>query len=99
MSEPHFKPFLLDLLRQGQISQNTFFQELPPAELDIVGTLNYWTAKDHVAHLTFWRQRLVLRLQALFRREPQPKTEPFEKLNPIIFEENRYRSWPEILSE
>ena len=99
MTAHPFKSFLLDLLHQAQISQNAFFQELSPAELDTIGTPSYWSAKDHVAHLAFWRQRLVLRLKALLRQEPQPKTEDFEKLNPIVFEENRYRSWPDILSE
>jgi len=94
-----FQAFLLDLLRQAQIRQNAFFQELPPGELEIIGEPGFWSAKDHVAHLTFWRQRLTLRLQAHLRNVPQPDIEPFEQLNPIIFEENRYRSCSEILAE
>lgn len=99
MTQHAFKPFLLELLHQAQSSQNAFFQALPLAELNIIGEPDYWSAKDHVAHLTFWRQRLVLTLQAIIRQEPQPETEHFEKLNPIVFEENRYRSWPDILTE
>src|SRR5712692_12116136 len=82
MTKHSFKPILLDLLRQAQISQNAFFQELTPAELATIGTPEYWSAKDHVAHMTFWRQRLVLRLQAIIRKVPQPKSENFEQLNP-----------------
>jgi hypothetical protein len=99
MTQRSFKPVLLDLLRQAQFSQNAFFQELTPAELATVGTSEYWSAKDHVAHMTFWRQRLVLRLQALIRKETPPQAENFEQLNPVIFEEQRYRPWPDILSE
>src|SRR5260370_40299809 len=99
MTEHPFKPILLDLLRQAQISQNAFFQELTPAELAAIGTPVFWCAKDHVAHMTFWRQRLVFRLQAIIRQETQPESENFEQLNPVIFEEQRYRPWSDILSE
>ena len=99
MTQRSFKPILLDLLHQAQISQNAFFQELTPAELATIGTPEFWSAKDHVAHMTFWRQRLVLRLQAIIRKVPQPQAEDFEQLNPVVFEEHRYRPWPDILSE
>jgi len=99
MNTQPFQSFLLDLLRQDQIRLQAFFQELPPGELEIIGEPDFWSAKDHVAHLTFWRQRLILRLQAHLHQEPQPEIAPFEQLNPIIFEENRYRAWQEILTE
>lgn len=94
-----FKPVLLDLLRQAQISQNTFMQELPPAERAALGTPELWAAKDHVAHMTFWRQGFVSRLTALLRKAPQPASQDFEKLNPLIFEEQRDRSWSDISAE
>ena len=99
MTNQPFKPLLLDLLRQAQSSQNAFFQLLPADELAISGTPDYWSAKDHVAHMTFWRQRLALRLQAIIEKEPQPEVQDFEQMNPLIFEEQRYRSWSAILSE
>ncbi len=99
MSQQPFKPVLLDLLRQAQISQNAFFQVLAPAELATNGTPELWSAKDHIAHMTFWRQRLVLKLLAIIRQEAQPESEDFEQLNPVIFEEQRYRPLSDILSE
>ncbi len=99
MTQHAFKPTLIDLLRQAQIGQNTFMQELTPAERAAIGTPELWAAKDHVAHMTFWRQRLVLIVQALLQKVPRPKSEDFEELNPLIFEEQRYRSWPDIIAE
>ncbi len=99
MTQRSFKPIFIELLRQAQIKQNAFFQELPPAELVTIGTPDFWAAKDHVAHLTFWRHRLVLRLQAIIRQEPQSVSDNFEQLNPVIFEEQRYRPWADILAE
>jgi hypothetical protein len=99
MTQHLFRPLLLDLLRQAQISQNAFFQQVPAAELVTSGTPDCWSAKDHVAHMTFWRQRLALRLQAILGKESQPEVQDFEQLNPLIFEEQRYRPWSAILSE
>jgi hypothetical protein len=99
MTQHAFKPILLDLLRLAQTEQNAFFQALPPGELERTGLADAWAAKDHVAHLTFWRRCLVLRLQAQLQNLPQPTFQHFEELNPLVFEENRYRIWPNILSE
>lgn len=99
MTDHPFKPILLDLLHQAHRDQDAFLQELNTAERAAIGTPEYWSAKDHVAHMTFWRQRLVLRLQAIIQKTPQPESENFEQLNPVIFEEQRYRPWPDILSE
>ena len=65
MTHHPFKPLLLDLLRQAQISQNAFFRQVPEAERLQGGMPERWSAKDHVAHLMFWRQRLVRRVQAV----------------------------------
>ena len=99
MTQHAFKPLLLNLLSHAQISQNAFFQQLPPDELTVIGTPEHWSAKDNVAHMTFWRQRLVLRLQAIIRQEPQPERGHFEELNPLIFEEHRNRPWSTLLAE
>lgn len=99
MTQQPFKPVLLDLLRDAQIDQNAFFQQLPESTLNATGTLDFWSAKDHVAHMTFWRQQLALKVQAIIREEPQPDVQDFEQQNPLIFEEQRYRPWSAILSE
>jgi tetratricopeptide (TPR) repeat protein len=93
------KPLLLDLLRQAHSSQNAFSQQAPAAELALNGAPDFWSAKDHVAHLTFWRRRLTLYLQAIVDHQPQPEAASFEQLNPLIFEEHRYHSWSASLAE
>lgn len=99
MTNAPFQPLLIALLRQAQSNQNAFFQQLPPDELAAPGTPDLWAAKDHIAHLTFWRQRLALRLQAIIENQPQPATLHFEEVNPLIFEEQRHRPWSDVLAE
>lgn len=99
MTEHPFKPILLDLLHQAQIDQGAFLQELNTAEYAAIGVPEYWSAKDHVAHMTFWRQRLVHTLTAIPNQETPPDFEDFEQLNPVVFEEQRYHTWSDVLAE
>jgi hypothetical protein len=61
MTQSPFKPTLLDLLHQDQTSQNTFIQELTPAERAALGTPQFWAAKDLVAHMTFFSSGILQR--------------------------------------
>jgi tetratricopeptide (TPR) repeat protein len=99
MTEYRFKPILLDLLRQAQFAQDTFLQELNANEYAAIGTPEYWSAKDHIAHMTFWRQRLVLSLTAILRQETPQDSEDIEQFNRQVFEQQRERPWSEIRSE
>ena len=99
MTDGTFKPLLLELLRQAQSDQNAFFAELPAAELAASGTPELWAAKDHVAHMTYWRERLALRLGALLRQEAQPEGKEFEEMNPLVFEEHRHDAWEAALAD
>jgi tetratricopeptide (TPR) repeat protein len=99
MTNRPFKPMLLDLLRESQSSQNAFFAQLASDELATVGSPDFWAAKDHVAHMSFYRRRLAMCLQAILDQRSQPEPIDFEQQNPVIFLEQRDRLWPDILSE
>lgn len=100
MSQSPFKPVQLEIVRQAQLQQKAFLQELTPAEQKAVGTAEMWEIKDQVAHMTYWlRQRLVLSLRAIVQEAPQPEPEDFEQRNPVLFAQQRFRSWPEISAE
>ncbi|MBA2288607.1 MAG: ClbS/DfsB family four-helix bundle protein [Ktedonobacteraceae bacterium] len=99
MTQAPFKPILLDLLQQAHLAQNDFLQELDAAERTAIGTPEHWSAKDHVAHMTFWRQHVVRKLIAVLHHETPPASEDFEQINAQVFEEQRQRSWSEVLSD
>lgn len=99
MSERPFTPILLDLLRSARLAQDTFIQALTSSERDAIGSPDCWSAKDHIAHLTFWRQQLILKVQTILRHEAPAGMDDFERLNPAVFASQRQRPWPEVLAE
>src|SRR5215472_776290 len=96
MVEHTFKPVLIDLLRQAHRDQEDFVAGLDTAERAAVGTADHWSAKDHVAHMTFWRQCTVQKLAAILAHETPPLFEPFEAYNQRIFAERRDWPWPRV---
>jgi len=65
MSSRLLKLALLDLLSFTQTAQQTLIAELNDIEREVPGTSVRWSARDHVAHLTFWKQHLSRHLVAL----------------------------------
>lgn len=98
MAAESVKPRLLDLLRRGRADEVAFVASLTDAEREKKGTLDHWSAKDHVAHLAFWRNILVERLKAAQRGETPNNYDNFLEVNDHIFEENRYQRWEQVLA-
>ena len=99
MTEPPFQPILLDLLRYARREQDAFVAALDPTERAATGAPDHWAAKDHVAHMTFWRRQLILKLQALQRHETPPGMDDYEQVNPLVFERQRQHPWSQVLAE
>jgi len=97
MSQTLLKPMVLDLLNTTQVTQHALVTELNDTERTAVGTFVHWSARDHVAHITFWKQRLSLKLAALVRNETPPRFDDFDSLNAQVFQEQRERPWSDIL--
>ena len=95
-----FKTIVLDLLRQSHLDEEAFLQQLSETERTAIGTWEHWSAKDHVAHKTFWHQNLVLKLTASLQYQALSSSDQDEqKLNFIAFEQNKLRPWSDIYAE
>lgn len=99
MQQILLKPILPNLLNTMQTTQQALVEELGETELAAIGTPERWSARDHVAHITFWKQRLLLIIAAIARNETPPRFDNFEQLNALVFEEQHARQWPDILRE
>jgi hypothetical protein len=99
------KSELLDWLHEEYRQWEAFLDQIGPARMDQPGVNGDWSMKDIVAHLTGWHPRLIARIQAAQRGEPEPlppwpahlQTE--DEINAWIYESNRGRSVREVLDE
>jgi tetratricopeptide (TPR) repeat protein len=87
-------------LQQGHLDAEAFLQELNETERTAIGTPQHWSAKDHVAHMTFWHQDLVLKLTAILQhQELPPSAQSEEELNSMVFEKHKLRPWSALHAE
>ncbi len=73
-------------------------QGLSAGDRNAIGSPDRWSAKDHIAHVAFWRHQLALKLQAVLDHET-PELGDFERINPRVFEEHRHRAWSDVASD
>jgi len=91
------KLLLIDLINAAQATQHTLITALNDSDRTTIGTPFHWSARDHVAHITFWKRHLSLTLAALAHSESPPSKGDTQTVNAQVFEEQRERSWEEIL--
>ena len=72
MASIRSKAQLLEELRDEQAGWEALLQDIGEVHMTQPGVAGEWSIKDVVAHLTFWRQRTVARLQAALHGEPLP---------------------------
>ena len=100
MTAQPFKTIVLDLLQQGHLDEDAFLQELNEAERTAIGTPERWSAKDHMAHRTFWHQDLVLKVTAILQhQEVSPSTQDDDQINAMVFEEHKLHPWSVLQAE
>ena len=100
MTTQPFKTIVLDLLRQGHLDEEAFWQGLDESERAATGTPELWSAKDHIVHRTFWHQDLVQKLTAVLQHREVPQSDEDEqRLNEQAFAEHRLLPWTDIRAE
>ncbi len=90
---------LPDLLARGRAAQQNLVAGLAPAERDAAGSLERWSAKDLIAHLTAWYSNLVTTLEAARAGETPPALPNFDEANARTFAENARKTFTQILDE
>src|SRR5215472_1950181 len=100
MTEQPMKTIVLDLLQQGHLDEEAFWQELDETERTAIGTPERWSAKDHMAHRMFWHQDLISKLTAILQhQEVAPGEEIDDQINVKVFEEHKLRPWSVLHAE
>lgn len=99
------KAELLHWLQEEYEQWEAFLAQIDPERMDQPGVAAHWSVKDIVAHLAGWQPRLIARLQAAQRGEPEPPP-PWpahlhsdDEINAWIYEANRGRAVRAVLAE
>ena len=99
------KSELLNWLQEEYQGWEVFLDQIDPTRIDQPGVAGHWSIKDIVAHLTDWQPRLIARIQAAQRNEPEPPPpwpahlQTDDEINAWIYEANHGRSVREVLDE
>ncbi len=100
------KSELLNWLQEEYKQWEALLDQIGTARMDQPGVNGDWSIKDMVAHLFYgWQPRLIARLQAAQRGEPEPPPpwpahlQTDDEINAWIYESNRGRSVREVLDE
>jgi hypothetical protein len=91
------KSKLIELIEHTSKEEQALFARLSEDERAVRGEPDRWSPKDTVAHLAAWKTRMAEYLATAARGETPVRDEDYEAVNAKIFEENRDRSWSEIL--
>ncbi|MDQ2809074.1 MAG: ClbS/DfsB family four-helix bundle protein [Chloroflexota bacterium] len=105
METPTTKADLLALIGQERAAWEELLAEVGEERLTQPDLAGGWTFKDVAAHLTAWRQRAVVRLQAVQRGETPPPP-PWagvpaddDSVNDWIYQTNRARPAADVLRD
>lgn len=89
------KQELTELLQKGYQAEKEFIATLSDEERNAEGTFEHWTAKDNVAHNSFWRKRHADNvLEVLAGKSPAEVDD--DEINEDVYTQYKDQSWDEI---
>jgi tetratricopeptide (TPR) repeat protein len=86
------------LVRLGHQAVQAYIDALSDEEKAIVGNSDDWSPKDILAHMTAWKEQIVLNYQASKSGETEPVQADYQAMNAEFFEKHSSHSWDEVLS-
>ncbi len=98
MTDSTKKDKLGKLLADVRAEEQALWDSLRDEERIAAGEIDRWAPKDHLAHATFWTERLITQLQAATGGEPPESIEDYQKTNDEVFEANKNRNWEDVLA-
>lgn len=101
MENASLKSRLLELLRRARADEQALISSLTADEKAATGTPERWSAKDLLAHIAYWRERLTQRLAARARGESFSGLSDSEvdAENATVFEAHRELSWEHVQAD
>lgn len=92
---------LIDDLRASRATEREIFEALDPAERDAPAAEGGWSAKDDLAHLSAWRQRMADVLAALREggEDPRSPGAEIDEINASLHAERAAWAWDRVVAD
>ena len=87
---------LVSLLERTREEEELYIARLSPEELEQVGRVDAWSAKDLMAHLAAWRLRMADRLEGAREESSPPADGVPDAENAAIWADYAESSWDEV---
>jgi len=89
---------LLSLFQHAYEQEQAFVSRLSDEERSAVGAPDRWSAKDLMAHIAAWKERLVQNLEAVAQGRAPVRYQDFDRINAEDFKVHRDLPWTEVLA-
>ncbi len=93
-----FKQKLLKLVGWTYEEEIVLVDKLSGGEQAETGISRKWSAKDIIAHNSFWKLKRVQDLNDAINHRPPQIIENYNEINEKVFEENKNNSWDNIIN-
>lgn len=83
------------LLQKGYQAEKDFISALSDKERNLDGTFERWTAKDNIAHNSYWRKHHAENILAVLAGESPIQTDD-DQINERVYSQYKDQSWEEV---
>ena len=85
------------LVRLAHDAEQSYIDKLSAEDKAALGEIDNWAPKDILAHMTAWKEQVVINYQAVVSGEDIPERGEYQEMNVQFFEKHRLCSWDEVL--
>ena len=89
------KKELTDLLQKGYQAEREFIATLSDQERNADGTLEHWSAKDSIAHNSYWRKHHAEDILAVLAGKSPVEVED-DEINAGVYSQYKDQAWDEV---
>jgi tetratricopeptide (TPR) repeat protein len=93
-----FNQKLLQIIEWVYREEKTLVDKLTDEEIAETGTFNKWTAKDIIAHNSFWKLLRAKSIDDVLKGKSPAEIGDFQKINEEVFKEYINYSWDDIIN-
>jgi tetratricopeptide (TPR) repeat protein len=87
---------LTSLLMLAYEEEKKFIGGLDEGEKTRRGNSNCWAAKDIIAHIVYWQERVVASIEAVLNNSSPQSCDDLDTVNEAAFQAARDKSWDEV---